>query len=304
MGPAPGHPDAFAGPVYDRDFPDPTILVADGAYWAYATGSAGSNLQVMISPDLRRWTAPVDPLPVLPAWAATGLTWAPGVMAIQGRFVMYYTVRHARLGMQCISVAASPTPQGPYSDTRAEPLICQTAAGGSIDPNPYLDPVSGGLYLLWKSDDNALGRRARIWGQQLAGDGLSLAPDTTPALLLTQNARWQSLTVEGPTVIGDRSGYHLFYGANDYSTAGSAIGHATSPTLLGGYTNRSTRRPWLGSTGRARGPQGPMVFTDLSGRTRLAFAAWYGPVGYRRGGVRSLWIATLGFTEAGQPRLA
>jgi hypothetical protein len=44
-----------------------------------------------------------------------------------------------------------------------------------------------------------------------------------------------------------------------------------------------------------------MIFTDSGGTTRMAFAAWSGPVGYQNGGVRALWIGTLGFRWWGAP---
>ena len=292
----------FQAPVYQGDFPDPSLLLSGGQYWAYATGSGGLNLQVMSSPDLRSWTSPVDPLPVLPSWASGGHTWAPGVMAIGGQFVMYYSVRDTALKTQCVSVATSTTPRGPFSDSSSGPLVCQTVNGGSIDPNPY--PVSGNLYLLWKSDDNSIGQKTHIWGQRLAAGGLSFYPGTSPALLLTESASWQYPTVEGPTVILKGSTYYLFYGANNYDTASSGIGYATSSSLLGSYTNQSRYGPWLGTTGNAQGPQGPMLFTDSSGATRMAFAAWYGVVGYQNGGSRSLWIGTLSFSRKGTPSLS
>jgi hypothetical protein len=46
-----------------------------------------------------------------------------------------------------------------------------------------------------------------------------------------------------------------------------------------------------------------MIFTDASGSTRMAFAAWYGTVGYENGGARSLWIGTLSFGLLGRPYL-
>ena len=61
--------------------------------------------------------------------------------------------------------------------------------------------------------------------------------------------------------------------------------------------------PWLGTRGNAQGPQGPCVFTDASGVTRMAFAAWYGTVGYENGGARSMWIGTIGYTHSGTPSL-
>jgi beta-xylosidase len=294
----------FTAPVYSGDFPDPMILVAGGLYWAYSTGSAGRNLQVVSSTDLQDWGAPADPLPTLPSWASVGHTWAPGVMRIDGRYVMYYTVRDVALGIQCISVATSPAPGTVFKDRSTSPLVCQIPDGGSIDPNPYRDPLNGKLYLLWKSDDNSIGESTHIWGQQIAGDGLSFAAGTSPSLLLTQSATWQVPAVEGPTVIRKGSVYYLFYGANSYDSANSGIGYATSGSLLGNYADQSPSGPWLGTTGNAEGPQGPMIFRDSTGHARMAFAAWYGAVGYPNGGVRALWVGALGFSRSGTPTIS
>lgn len=288
-------------PVFGGDFADPAVVVVGSTYWAYGTGSAGRNLQVMQSQDLKQWSAPTDPLPSLPAWASPGHTWAPGVVQVGQTFVMYYTVRDSASGRQCISVATSSVPAGPFTDTSAGPLVCQLANGGSIDPNPYVDP-SGSLYLLWKSDDNAIGQPTHLWGQRLTADGKAL--EGAPSLLLTESAAWQAPRAEGPSVVASGGRYYLFYGANNYDTASSGIGYATSSVLLGAYTNRSVSKPWLGTRRNAQGPQGPAVFTDTSGQLRLAFAAWYGTVGYENGGVRSLWVATLSFSSSGQPSVA
>jgi beta-xylosidase len=303
-GPAGAASSTFTAPAYGGDFPDPSILLTAGTYWAYSTGSAGRNLQVMSSSDLHTWSAPADPLQVLPSWASSGFTWAPGVMAIDGRYVMYYTVRDRALNVQCISVATSAAPGAQFTDGSYAPLICQTADGGSIDPNPYLDPSSGDLYLVWKSDDNSIGKSTHIWAEQLATNGLSFAPGTSPSLLLTESASWQVPAIEGPTLIRHGSTYYLFYGANSYSSANSGIGYATSSSLLGAYSNRSWFGPWLGTTGNAAGPQGPTVFQDSSNNTRLAFAAWSGAVGYQKGGARTLWIGSLGFTRYGTPTIS
>jgi hypothetical protein len=226
------------------------------------------------------------------------------VLRHAGLFIMYYTVHDSSLGVQCISVATSTTAKGPFKDQSQAPLICQTNKGGSIDPNPYLDPSTGTLYLLWKSDDNSLGagHLTHLFGQQLNADGLSLVPGK-PSLLLTESATWQSPTIEGPAMIRHAGTYFLFYGANNFDTAQSGIGYATGSSPLGAFTNQSVAAPWLGTTGNAQGPQGPTFFTDTSSATRMAFAAWYGAVGYERGGARSLWIGAFGFTAAGIPTI-
>ena len=287
-----------SAPAYPGDFPDPYVLLAGSTYWAYATGSAGRNLQVISSPDLRTWSAPADPLPVLPAWSRPGLTWAPGVLPVGGRFLMYYTVRDAASDRQCISVASAGSPGGPFTDTSSAPLVCQVANGGSIDPTPFVDAT--GAYLLWKSDDNALGRPTHLWGQRLSSDGGSLVG--SPALLLSQDRPWQSPVIEGPSMVADGGVYYLFYGAGDWSSAAAAIGYARCASPLGPCTNASTSGPWLGSRPHAAGPSGPAVFVDAAGATRLAYHAWTGAVGYQNGGVRSLWVDRLRF-RLGRPVL-
>ena len=304
---APAHAASptFTAPSYRGDFPDPSVLLSGGTYWAYSTGSGGRNLQVMSSPDLHSWSAPADPLPILPHWASGAGTWAPSVTPMGARFVMYYTVRDPSLGMECLSVASSLAPGGPFVDHSTGPLVCQVADGGSIDPSTYLDTASGHRYLMWKSEDNCVGKNTHIWGQALALGGLGFLSGTAPVLLLTQSAAWQSPRMEGPSVMRSGSTYYLFYGANGFNTARSGIGYATSRSLLGPYLNQSRSGAWLPSTGRAEGPQGPMVFVDRTGRTRMALAAWNGAVGYQNRGVRALWIGTLAFSRtSGVPSIS
>jgi hypothetical protein len=289
-----------SAPAYAGDFPDPFVLRVGPAYWAYATGTARSNLQVVSSTDLRTWSQPGDPLPHLPVWAAPGSTWAPGVLARLTGYVMYYTVRDRAAGRQCISVATSLTPGGPFVDRSSGPFICQLDHGGSIDPDPFVSP-NGTPYLMWKSDDNALGNPSHLWAQRLSSDGLGLIGPRVR--LLDQTRPWQLPVVEGPAMVAIGSSFVLLYGAGAWDSASSGIGYATCASPLGPCTNASVVGPWLASHGAARGPSGPAVFVDGAGQTRLAYAAWTGGVGYRGGGVRSLWLGTLSF-RGGRPALS
>jgi len=279
-------------PVYRGDFPDPYVLNAGGTYWAYATGTAGLNLQVMRSPDLATWSAVSDPLPVLPGWAAVGNTWAPGVVQRAGGYLMYYTVRHTASGRQCISVATSTTPSGPFRDTSTAPFICQLDHSGSIDPVPFVSP-GGSLYLLWKSDDNAVGQPTHLWGQRLSSDGRSLSG--SPRLLLTQSAGWQAPVIEGPAMVAYGGTYYLFYGAGAWDRSSAAMGYAVCSSPVGPCQNASGAGPWMASHGQAIGPSGPTFFTGNDGVSRIAYHAWMPAAGYPNGGVRTLWVDTLGF---------
>jgi arabinan endo-1,5-alpha-L-arabinosidase len=84
-------------PVYAGDFPDATVVLVNGTYWAYSTGSAGRNMQAMNSTDLDIWRGPSDPLPVPPSWASSGRTWAPGDVQVGTTMVMYYAVHDVAL---------------------------------------------------------------------------------------------------------------------------------------------------------------------------------------------------------------
>jgi beta-xylosidase len=274
----------------DRDLPDPFVLHVGTTWWVYATGAGLGNLQVAASPDLTTLGPSTDPLPQLPAWATSGFTWAPAVLARAGRYVMYYSVRDAASGRQCISAAVSAAPAGPFVDASTGPMVCQTGDGGSIDPDPFVDS-DGTAYLLWKSDDNALGTRTRIGGQRLNDDGLALV-GPRPAML-SATARWQGGVVEGPAMVLAAGRYYLFYGGNHWDTSGAGIGYAVCAAALGPCTNVSVHGSWLATQGPIIGPSGPDPFTDSTGALRLAFHAWAtDPTGRR---VRALWLGTLAF---------
>ncbi len=290
---------ASQAPAYGPDFPDPFVLRMSGTDWAYATGSGRRNLQVIHSTDLNNWSAVSDPLPVLPSWATSGLTWAPGVLRRGRTYVMYYTVHNATAsptaGRQCISVATSSTPGGPFTDTSSAPFICQTP--GSIDANPYVAP-NGYVYLLWKSDDNALGNPTHLWAQRLSSNGRSLLG--APVNVLSEESEsWQSPVIEGPTIVANGGTFYLFYGAGNWDSAGASIGYATCASPLGPCANQSTSGPWLATNSSVVGPSGPSVFTTSSGTTMLAYHAWTGAIGYPQG-ARSMYINTLSFV-GGQP---
>jgi hypothetical protein len=58
-----------------------------------------------------------------------------------------------------------------------------------------------------------------------------------------------------------------------------------------------TALAWLATgASEAIGPQGPTIFTDLSGTLRIGFSGWAGTPGYP-GGVRAFWTGPLGFAD-------
>ena len=161
--------DTANSPVFPFDFADPAVLRVGDTYYAYSTNAAIGNMQVITSTDLTHWTIVGDALPVLPPWAITGGTWAPSVVHLGQYYVAYYTVREAATWGQCISVAISTSPTGPFLDPSTAPIICQRENSGSIDPRVFVDG-SGTPSLLWTSGRGVL--PGAIWSQQLTPDGL------------------------------------------------------------------------------------------------------------------------------------
>jgi beta-xylosidase len=272
------------------DFPDPHV-VTDGTRWyAYATNGLGRNVQLLRSDDRITWTRLPDAMPNLAAWARPGLTWAPEVMQVGGSWLLYYTARDRASERQCIGVAASASPEGPFVDSRNAPLVCQVAQGGSIDASPFRDQ-DGRLYLTFKNDGNCCTMPTSLYAQEMTADGLGLVG--TPVVLLTnQPATWEGNVIEAPSFWRQDGRLLLFYSANDYAGAAYAVGYAECTTPLGPCT-RASSQPVLKSrsdiTPALIGP-GHQTLFDAGGQTWLAYHAWQVAANGSRGPVRFLYI--------------
>jgi len=288
-------------PVYDADAPDPDITEVGSTYYVYTTGSDLRNIQVLESTDLQHWQLVGDALPTLPAWSTWGETWAPGVVVLGGQYVMYYATEVAATGDECISVALSSVPAGPFVDSSTGPLVCQTSLGGSIDPQPSVD-ADGVPYLYWKSNNGDASTPADIWAAPLLPDGQGLA--SAPVAVLTQDQPWES-TVESPAMVDASGSYVLFYSGGLWDSAGYGVGYAECAGPLGPCT-KPLASPVLHSDPHRLGPGGESLVQDASGNWWMAYDAWDGPASaysYTSGDYRSLWIAPVSFA-GGTPTIA
>ncbi|HEU0134751.1 MAG TPA: glycoside hydrolase family 43 protein [Allosphingosinicella sp.] len=302
-------------PVFRDNFPDPHIVEHQGEFIAYAT-NAGINLPMLTSRDLVRWT-PVtgadgkrrDGMPQLAPWVKEGFTWAPEVMKVGGKWLLYYTAAHAKRNVQCLGVASADNPKGPFRDGSEEPLVCQFDLGGTIDANPFRDS-DGKLYLYYKSDGNRVGKKTVIWGQRLSDDGLSATG--TPVALVEDDKKWEWKLVEAPTMVRSPAGHRLFYSAAYYGwdpkerLSRYATGYATCAGPLGPCTD-APENPILHSfndkeAGCLSGPGHTAIF-EAAGRQFIAFHAWEATRTCRKGAdKRYLYVAPL-FWKDGKPQI-
>lgn len=304
-------------PVFREDFPDAFVLRSGAQFIAYATNN-GPNVPMAMSTDLVSWRfvgdangKKRDALPTLGSWAKTGFTWAPEVMELGGKYLLYYTASDSRKNAQCVGVAVAADPFGPFVDDRPEPIVCQTKLGGTIDASPLRDS-DGKLYLYFKNDGNRVHVRTSLWGQPLAADGLSLTGQ--PVELLKDDQKWQERVVEAPTMIHSPLGYELFFSGGFFGwnpeeggLSPYAMGYASCAGPLGPCT-AAKENPILHSfsdreAGCLSGPGHQSIF-QVGARTFMSFHAWQATSSCRKAGDRrELYIAPI-FWKDGKPQIA
>ncbi|MFC4454549.1 glycoside hydrolase family 43 protein [Deinococcus sonorensis] len=271
-----------------EDLPDPNVLHTDDGYYVYATNVPDVNVPVVYSPDLTNFTLVGDAMPVLPAWARPGFTWAPDVVQVGDRYHLYFTARLRGSRLQVIGVATSDHPEGPFEATD-RPLLTMLDQGGAIDAN-VLQASDGTQYLYWKNDGNAVKKATHLWGAPLSADGLTLAG--APTDLMTATEAWEHNLVEAPQVIEDEGRFHLLYSCADFQDETYAVGHATGLTPLGPFS-KYRAAPLLASQGRIAGPGHSHAFRTATGQWQLAYHAWEaGRCGYPHGR-RALYVSPL-----------
>jgi beta-xylosidase len=305
--PAPIDPAAPATIITPgEDAPNPFVLHEGGTYHLYASQKElwGANIQVRSGPDLHHLGPVHDAMAVLPAWAAPGFTWAPDVRRIGDRYVLWFTagVVRSRPGAvrptQCIGVAVSSSPEGPFTGVGAAPAICQRERWGSIDPRTFRD-ADGSLWLHWKSDDNAQTEgtsHASIYAQRLGADGVTLVGPRTR--ILEADRRWEGRIVEAPQVVLASGRYWLFYSGNWFNQPVYGIGIAECDGPAG-PCRKPLDRAWLGSNRQGAGPGESSLFRDADGWWIL-----YGPwaIDFEDDTPRPAAVAPVTF-GAGGPRL-
>lgn len=302
----------YQNAVYGADaMPDPFVLDNGGKhsdYWAFGTGNL---FPVLRSSDLVHWTPQGTAMTARPAWVVTAPDWhpwAPSVLASDqpcpgttssGCYIMYYVGLSAQLNVNCVGVATSPTPGGPYSDrgplelanpsgatstsvttSAGIPLGCGDDAGkGNIDPSPFIDS-SGQPYLYVSTSQWCSGgvceRKPTISVIPLTSNYL-YASGIRVALFSGDYGTWEASdldisTVEGPSMMVHNGTYYLFYSGGNWQRAyGMAYATATSP--IGPFA-KSPSNPILAQSQAVLSPGGgDALVTGPHGGLWMVYAA-------------------------------
>lgn len=303
-------------PVFKTNFPDAFVLLQGSRFIAYSTND-GPNVPMATSTDLVHWSFVADSngnrrdaLPTLGSWAKPGFTWAPEVLQLGNRYLLYYTASDRKKNAQCIGVAVATDPVGPFVDSNPQPIVCQADLGGSIDADALKD-ADGKLYLYFKNDGNRVHARTTLWGQPLASDGLSVTGQ--PTELLKDNQGWEERVVEAPTMVRSPAGYELFFSGGFFGwnpdeggLSPYAMGYASCAGPLGPCT-AAPENPILHSfddreAGCLSGPGHQSIF-QVGKRSFMSFHAWETSSGCRKQeDNRYLYIAPI-FWKDGKPQI-
>jgi beta-xylosidase len=293
--------NTFKNPVIQSDFPDPDIIQVGNMYYAYATNANGKNVQVARSNDMVHWDLLSDAMPALPSWAQPGgsYVWAPSVIRLSGKYVMYYTARDMQSDKQCVGVAVSDKPEGKFKDHSDHALVCQSGEGGTIDPSPLLD--NGKLYLYFKNDGNCCGLTTYLYEQQLSSDGLHVI--NKPTRLVSNDKSWEGRVVEAPDMFVHNGKYYLFFSANDYSGVNYAVGYATCQTAAG-PCQEAAENPIVASQTTQPlviGPGGETLI-QVGNQTWMVYHAWNVNADGTQGDSRYMWLERVDWTN-GKPHV-
>ena len=220
-------------PALETDFPDPFVLEVDNGLAAYATNTVRDrqrvNVQVSRSLDGMTWTPPTEAMPERPPWARRKDPdiWAPEVMRIGAKYVLFFSARHATRkrpdGLTlCVGAAVAASPTGPFVP-QSKPLTCGGKTG-VIDASPFRD--GDRLWLYVKTDGNCCGEPILILALPLSADGLRRVGEPYAVAGLTNDQPWEHHVIEAPQMITHHGRYFMFFSANDYGAERYATGYA------------------------------------------------------------------------------
>ena len=295
----------WINPVYAAaPVPDPFVLDVGGKHNDYYSFNTGGAFPVLHSTDLINWRSVGLAMNSRPAWVVqTGdwHPWAPSVMqtaapcpgsATPGCFVMYYVGVSAQYGVNCVAVATSSKPGGPYKDQgpldtvppSGTPVGCGDDAGaGNIDPSPFVD-TDGQAYLYVSSDFTVSGG-ARTFQPTISVIPLSptlrTASGSRVPLFAGSPGTWEAANtntpiVENPTMVKHNGLYYLLYSGGGWRGA-YGMGYATSTSPAGPFTKAAPQI--LAETTDVKSPGGGD--TPVVGPNGGTWIAYHGRSGSR-----------------------
>ncbi|MDR2832507.1 MAG: glycoside hydrolase family 43 protein [Streptococcaceae bacterium] len=290
----------------NEDFPDPSALFYQGIYYAYATADnrsatrKNSSILVSTSIDNEHYSTAKSAIAKLPSWIdATRGFWAPEVVFLNGKFVMYFSPIDKKTGLRVLAVATSKFPDHGFV-VENNPLLSDVDKQGYIDASVFTDN-NGKNYLLFKNEGNQQGKSSSIWIQPLSADGLKITGKKQKLLESTQipnppnnDNKIMVPLIENPYLIQKDGVYTLFFSAGNWMSKNYFTGYAQTTSLDKPFTYKGPLVTTASMGGEGYGVGGLSAGKDLNG-FYLLFHGWTSPseTSYEQFGKRVLFRAHL-----------
>ena len=282
-----------------------TIVKHNGVYWTFTTGRGVSSLK---STDLVHWERGPSALPDPPDWITDvvpdqrGFFWAPDVIELDGRFLLYYSVSAFGKRTSAIGLAISPSldPDDPDYGWEDHGIIVETSEESdhnAIDPGVLLDE-DGRLWMTYGSfwSGIKLVELDPATGKRIAPDSplysLAHKEQIEAANIVHHDGYYYLLLNWGWCCRGVRSTYNIRVGRSREIT-GPYVDQEGADMLEGGGTLV------LDTEGRFIGPGHPGILRD--GDQLLMSYHFYDR---EQNGRSALAIRPIEWTEDGWPQVA
>lgn len=213
------------------DFPDPTVLYADGKYYSIGTSSEwGPHFPIYTSEDLLDWTQTGFVFSTPPEWAQSSF-WAPEYFYHKGVYYLYYSAKRKEDGVSCIGVATSDYPDRDFVDRGI------VVAYGSESIDAFVVKEGDDLYMTWKAY-GLDSRPIELLGSRLSADGFRLEGEPFSLLLDTAG-----VGIEGQSFLEKDGYYYMFYSVGNCCGLGCDyhVQAVRSKTFTGPYERIDTR---------------------------------------------------------------
>ncbi|MBN2505994.1 MAG: arabinan endo-1,5-alpha-L-arabinosidase [Verrucomicrobia bacterium] len=283
---------------------DPSSIVRGaGEYWLFSTGMGVGSAR---SRDLVRWAGGPRVFEAKPSWVAgflpeqRGHFWAPDVIRVRGRYLLYYSVSAWGRNTSAIGLGAASAPDpgqagGHWTDEGIVVASARTNDFNAIDPCALLDGT-GRLWLAFGS----------FWsGIKLVeldpGTGKRLSPDG-PLHSLASHPE-----IEAPCLAEHGGQYYLFVNwgrccRGIHSTYSIRVGR--SRKIAGPYLDRKGNDMRRGGGSRFLETEGRFIGPGHAAVLRDGPHAWISFHFYdgERRGAATLGVRTLTWDAEGWPR--
>lgn len=194
-------------------------------------------------------------------WASESNRWAPENYQ-SGNLNYAFFSDSQNGGAHRIGWAASDSGvvKGAYDTYSNSYMQLGGAAGGDIDQHIFADD-NGKTYMVWKTDDNAVGSlTTRIFMQEIVFGNNSVSQVGAPTTVMDSTGLWWADSwvdggslIEGPEIVKHNGWYYLFFASGKYCQDSYAEGVARSTNIWGPYDKLEVPVLSTGIVGNAAG---------------------------------------------------